>query len=225
MHHDLLLVLGLLFAVCILVMLAQRIRVAYPVFLVMSGLIISFIPEVPNVHLDPELIFLIFLPPLLYEAAWYTSWNDFWKFRKPIALMAFGLVFFTSTFVAIGSTYIIPGFTLALGFVLGGIVSPPDAVAAASVLKGMDVPKRIMTILEGESLINDASSLIVFKFALAAVITGSFSMKMAIGEFFIVAGMGIIIGLIGAGIMYLIHRYLPTSPAIDATFTVMTPSQ
>lgn len=223
MHHTLLLILALLFAVILLVLLAQRMKIAYPVFLVIAGLGISFIPGMPQLHLDPELIFLIFLPPLLYEAAWYTSWNEFWKWKRPIGLMAFGLVFFTSLIIAYSSAAVIPGFTLALGFLLGGIVSPPDAVAAATVLKGMNVPKRLMTILEGESLVNDASSLIVFKFALAAVLTGTFSMQEATGQFFIVAGMGIVVGLVGAHIMYGIHRFLPTTPAIDATLTVMTP--
>ncbi|WP_406567643.1 Na+/H+ antiporter [Chryseobacterium oryctis] len=204
-------------------MLAQRIKIAYPIFLVIAGLGISFIPNIPQLHLDPELIFLIFLPPLLYEAAWYTSWNDFWKWKRPISLLAFGLVFFTSMVVAYATSSIIPGFTLALGFLLGGIVSPPDAVAAATVLKGMNVPKRVMTILEGESLVNDASSLIVFKFALLAILTGTFSMQEAVGQFFLVAGMGIVVGLVGAHIMYVIHRFLPTTPAIDAALTVMTP--
>ncbi len=223
MHHNLLLILALLFVIFLLVMLAQRIKVAYPIFLVLAGLGISFIPGIPVLHLDPDLIFLIFLPPLLYEAAWYTSWNDFWKWKRPIALLAFGLVFFTSTVIAYTSASLIPGFTLALGFLLGGIVSPPDAVAAATVLKGMRVPKRVLTILEGESLVNDASSLIVFKFALAAVLTGTFSMQQATGQFFLVAGMGVVIGLAGAHVMYFIHRFLPTTPAIDAALTVMTP--
>jgi Na+/H+ antiporter len=223
MHHTLLLVLALLFAVMLLVLLAQRMKIAYPIFLVIAGLGISFIPGIPQLHLNPELIFLIFLPPLLYEAAWYTSWNDFWKWKRPIVLLAFGLVFFTSTVVAFASSFLIPGFTLALGFLLGGIVSPPDAVAAATVLKGMKVPKRLMTILEGESLVNDASSLIVFKFALAAVLTGTFSIHQATEQFFIVAGMGVAVGLIGAHVMYAIHRFLPTTPAIDAALTVMTP--
>jgi len=223
MHHTLLLILGLLFAVILLVLFAQRIKIAYPIFLIIAGLIISFIPGMPTLHLDPELIFLIFLPPLLYEAAWYTSWNDFWKWKRSIILMAFGLVFFTSLVVAYTSSAVIPNFTLALGFLLGGIVSPPDAVAAATVLKGMNVPKRLITILEGESLVNDASSLIVFKFALIAVLTGTFSMAEATGQFFIVAGMGIVVGLIGIHIMYIIHRFLPTTPAIDAALTIMTP--
>lgn len=223
MHHALLLVLGLLFAVFLFVMLAQCIRIAYPIFLVIAGLGIGFIPGIPQLSLDPDLIFLIFLPPLLYEAAWYTSWKDFWKWKRPIALLAFGLVFFTSTVIAYSASFLIPGFTLALGFLLGGIISPPDAVAAATVLKGMSVPKRLMTILEGESLVNDASSLIVFKFALAAVLTGTFSLQEATGQFFLVAGMGIVTGLIGAHILYLIHRFLPTTPPIDAALTVMTP--
>lgn len=223
MHHSLLFFLALLFGVFLLVMLAQRIKVAYPIFLVLAGLGISMIPGIPKVKIDPEVIFLIFLPPLLYEAAWYTSWNDFWKWKRPISLLAFGLVFFTSMIVAYVSSSMIPGFTLAMGFLLGGIISPPDAVAAATVLKGMKVPKRVLTILEGESLVNDASSLIVFKFALAAILTGTFSLQQATGQFFIVAGMGIVVGIVGAHIFYAVHRFLPTTPAIDAALTVMTP--
>ncbi|KFF19164.1 Na+/H+ antiporter [Chryseobacterium sp. JM1] len=223
MHEHLLLILGLLLVVMLLVMLAQRIKIAYPIFLVLAGLGISFIPGVPVLKLDPEIIFLIFLPPLLYEAAWYTSWNDFWKWKRTISLMAFGLVFLTSIVVAFAAQSIIPGFTLALGFLLGGIVSPPDAVAATTVLKGLKVPKRTIAMLEGESLINDASSLIVFRFALAAVMTGVFSMQEATGQFFLVAGMGVVVGIVGAHIFYAIHRFLPTTPAIDAALTVMTP--
>ncbi|HCA07768.1 Na+/H+ antiporter [Chryseobacterium sp.] len=223
MHENLLLILGLLLVVMLLVMLAQRIKIAYPIFLVLAGLGISFIPGVPVLKLDPEIIFLIFLPPLLYEAAWYTSWNDFWKWKRTISLMAFGLVFLTSIVVAFAAQSIIPGFTLALGFLLGGIVSPPDAVAATTVLKGLKVPKRTIAMLEGESLINDASSLIVFRFALAAVMTGVFSMQEATGQFFLVAGMGVVVGIVGAHIFYAIHRFLPTTPAIDAALTVMTP--
>ncbi|WP_185286123.1 Na+/H+ antiporter [Chryseobacterium indologenes] len=223
MHENFLLILGLLLIVMLLVMLAQKIKIAYPIFLVLAGLGISFIPGVPVLKLDPDIIFLIFLPPLLYEAAWYTSWNDFWKWKRPINLLAFGLVFLTSLVVAYASQALIPGFTLALGFLLGGIVSPPDAVAATTVLKGLKVPKRTIAILEGESLINDASSLIVFRFALAAVMTGIFSMQEATGQFFLVAGMGIVVGILGAHIFYAVHRFLPTTPAIDAALTVMTP--
>ncbi|WP_026631089.1 Na+/H+ antiporter [Dyadobacter alkalitolerans] len=223
MHENLLLVLGLLFVVMLLVMLANKIRIAYPIFLVLAGLGIGFIPGMPVVKINPELIFLIFLPPLLYEAAWYTSWKDFKKWSASIALLAFGLVFLTSFVVAFAATSYIPGFTLSLGFLLGGIISPPDAVAATTVLKGLKVPRRTITILEGESLVNDASSLIVFRFALAAILTGTFSINQASSQFFLVAGMGIVVGLAGAHIMYAVHRFLPTSSAIDATLTLMTP--
>ncbi|NSL89845.1 Na+/H+ antiporter [Chitinophaga solisilvae] len=223
MHHNLLLILSLLFVVFMLVMLGQRLKISYPIFLVLAGLGIGFIPGLPRFTIDPELIFLIFLPPLLYEAAWYTSWNDFWKWKRPISLLAFGAVIFTSVIIAYVSQAMIPGFTLALGFVLGGIISPPDAVAATSVLKHVKVPKRALTILEGESLVNDASSLIVFRFAVVAVTTGQFVMHQALVDFFLAAGMGILIGLAIAHVMYALHRFLPTTPSIDAALTVMTP--
>lgn len=223
MHHNLLLILALLFSVFLMVMVAKKLKIAYPIFLVLAGLIISLLPGIPEIELDPELVFLIFLPPLLYEAAWFTSWNDFWRWKRPISLLAFGLVFVTSIIIAYLSQAMIPGFTLALGFLLGGIVSPPDAVAATTVLKGLPVPKRIVSILEGESLVNDASSLIVFRFALAAILTGQFSMNEAVGQFFLVAGMGIVFGVVGGGLMYLVHKYMPTTSAIDAALTIMTP--
>lgn len=222
-HNYLLLTIPLIFAVLLLVMAGERLKISYPIFLVLGGLLISFIPGVPNIVIDPDLVFLIFLPPILYAAAWYTSWHDFWKWKRPIGLLAFGLVFFTSTVVAYLSTSLIPGFTLAAGFLLGGIISPPDAVAATSVLRGMPIPRRAITILEGESLINDASSLIVFKFALAAILTHSFVMQDAVETFFLMAGMGVAIGIGVALIVYVIHRYLPTTPSIDIALTLLTP--
>jgi len=223
MHYTLLTFLLLLSAAFLLILLARRLKIAYPIFLVLAGLVISFIPGMPEIKIEPELIFLIFLPPLLYEAAWYTSWNDFWKWKRPISLLAFGLVFFTSTVVAYMASSFIPGFTLATGFLLGGIISPPDAIAAASVLKTIRVPKRILTILEGESLVNDASSLIVFRFALVATVAGSFSFQEASVSFVMVTLMGIIIGLSVAYVIYLIHRFLPTTASIDSAFTLIAP--
>ncbi|GAA4308487.1 Na+/H+ antiporter [Mucilaginibacter gynuensis] len=223
MHYILLQFLILLSATFLLIMLAKKLKIAYPLFLVIAGLVVSYIPGMPVIAMDPDLIFLIFLPPLLYEAAWYTSWNDFWKWKRPISLLAFGLVIFTSTIVAFVSSAVIPGFTLSMGFLLGGIISPPDAIAATSVLKYVKIPKRISIILEGESLVNDASSLIVFRFALAAVLTGSFSVNEAATNFFTVTLMGIVIGLAIAHIVYLIHRFLPTTSNIDAAFTLVSP--
>ncbi|KIO76418.1 sodium:hydrogen antiporter [Pedobacter lusitanus] len=222
-HEQLLIVLTLLFAVFTLTMVGHKLNISYPIFLVLAGLGISFIPGIPHIEIEPDLIFLLFLPPLLYEAAWYTSWNDFWKWRRAIGMLAFGLVFLTSIIIAFVSSAMIPGFTLAMGFLLGGIISPPDAVAANSVLKNIKIPKRLTATLEGESLINDASSLIVFRFALAAVMSGFFSMGQATGQFFLVAGMGIVVGLAIAHVMYVVHRFLPTTPSIDAALTLMTP--
>jgi len=224
MHYTLLKFLLLLSAAFILILLARRLKIAYPIFLVLAGLIISIIPGMPVINIEPELIFLIFLPPLLYEAAWWTSWNEFWKWKRPISLLAFGLVFFTSTVVAYTVSSFIPGFTLATGFLLGGIISPPDAIAATAVLKNIRVPKRIITILEGESLVNDASSLTVFRFALAAAVTaGQFSFQEASISFITVTIMGIVVGLAVAQIVYLIHRFLPTTASIDSAFTLISP--
>jgi monovalent cation/hydrogen antiporter len=190
---------------------------------VIGGLLISFIPGIPSIKIDPELIFLIFLPPLLYEAAWNTSWKEFWRWRRVISVFAFGLVIFTSGIVAFVSNAMIPGFTLSLGFLLGGIISPPDAVAATSVLRGMNIPKRITHILEGESLVNDASSLIVFRFALAAVLTGTFVFHIAAVNFVLVTVMGVVVGVAIALVFYSIHRWFPTTPSIDTALTLVAP--
>lgn len=223
MHHDIVLVLSLLFAVSVLTMLSPKLRVAYPILLVISGLLIAFIPGIPRVAIEPDLIFLIFLPPLLYEAAMHTSWPEFWKWRRSVSMLAFGLVFFTSVGVAYFTNAFVPGFTLAMGFLLGGIISPPDAVAATSVLKSVKVPRRGMIILEGESLINDASSLIVYRFALAAIFTGAFSFGAAVEDFFVVAIGGVVVGIALGNILYVIHRFLPTTPSIDTSISLMTP--
>lgn len=223
LHDNLILILVLLLGVTLLVMIGQKIKISYPIFLVLAGLLIGFIPGIPHIKIDPNIVFLLFLPPLLYEAAWFTSWKDFWEYKGAIFLMAVGLVFITSMAVAYASVAFIPGFTLALGFLLGGIVSPPDAVAAAAVLKGMKIPKVVSALLEGESLVNDASSLIVFKFALATVVSGTFVMQDAAVSFVTVAGLGILIGLAIGGIFYVIHRWLPTTDNIDTVLTLLTP--
>lgn len=223
LQDNLLLIISLLFVVSMLTMLSTKLRISYPILLVLAGLGIGFIPGVPSITLQPELVFVIFLPPLLYAAAWYTSWNDFWRLRRPVFMLAFGLVIFTATAVAFIANALIPGFTLPLGFLLGAIISPPDAIAATSVLEHLKVPKRITTILEGESLINDASSLIVFRFALAAIFTGQFSIWEAGGDFVLVSVMGVVIGLAIAHVVYLIHRFLPTTPSIDTAITLISP--
>jgi monovalent cation/hydrogen antiporter len=223
MHYSLLLCIALVIVVSLLVMLGQRLRISYPIFLVLGGLAISFIPGLPTISIDPELIFLIFLPPLLFEAAWMTSWKAFWKWRRVITMLAFGFVLITSTVVAFVSTALIPGFTLATGFLLGAIISPPDAVAATTVLKSINIPKPLTQILEGESLVNDASSLIVFRFALAAILTGSFVFQKAAVDFVLVAVMGVVIGLAIALIIYAMYRWLPTTTSIDIALSFVAP--
>jgi Na+/H+ antiporter len=223
LHDHLILILVLLLGVTILVMVGHQLKISYPIFLVLAGLIIGCIPGIPHLTVSPDIIFLLFLPPLLYEAAWTTSWKDFWEYKGAIFLMAVGLVLITSVAVAYASVAFIPGFTLALGFLLGGIISPPDAIAASSILRDIKIPKTINSLLEGESLVNDASSLIVFKFALAAVVTGNFVFQDAAVDFFTVAGLGILIGLAIGGVFYAIHRWLPTNENIDTVLTLLTP--
>jgi Na+/H+ antiporter len=222
-QDNLLIIISLLFVVSMLTMLSEKLRISYPIFLVIAGLLISFIPGIPHITLEPDWVFLLFLPPLLYFAAWNTSWKDFWELKRPIGLLAIGLVVITATAVAYLSNAMIPGFTLAMGFVLGGIISPPDAVAATSVLQGLKIPKRVVTILEGESLVNDASSLIVFRVALATLLTGQFVFWKAGVDFFVVAIMGIIIGLAIANVLYFVHRYFPTTSSIDTALTFISP--
>ncbi|PVD53958.1 Na+/H+ antiporter [Terrimonas sp.] len=222
-HHTLLLILALFFLMALLYMLSQRLKISYPIFLVIGGLLISFIPGMPEVKIDPDLVFLIFLPPLLFEAAWYSSWSQLLKWRRSILLLGFGLVIATSAAIAYFSIHIIPGFTLALGFLLGGIISPPDAVAATSVLKGMQVPKRGLTILEGESLVNDAASLTIFRFAIAAVLTGEFVFQKAAVEFMVLSVMGVFVGLVIAHILYLVMRYWVKASSITTPMTLIAP--
>lgn len=222
-HDYLLTTIGVLFSVMMLVLLGQKLKIAYPIFLVIAGLLISLAPGMPHIRIHSDLIFLLFLPPILFEAAWFTSWKDFHNWRKQIFSMAFGLVFITSLVVAYVSSSLIPGLTLAMGFLLGGINSPPDAVAATSILKHLKIPKKITSVLEGESLINDASSLIVFKFALAAVMTGQFVMREAVSDFFIMAVGGTAIGLLIGAFAGFILRKMPSNSNIDTVFTLLVP--
>lgn len=223
MHHELLIVLSLLLLVVLLHGVSTRLKLSFPILLVLVGLGISLFPALPHIALSPDVIFLIFLPPLLYEAAWFTSWREFKTMRGAIALQALGLVLFTSAAVAWVAHSYIAGCTWALGFLLGGIVSPPDAVAASSVLHGLKVPRLPVAVLEGESLVNDASSLIVVRFAMAALVSGMFSLKVAVQDFFYVSLVGIVMGLIVSRVIAAVHRKLPGTPAVDTALTLLTP--
>ncbi len=213
----------LILIILALVMLAGKLRLAYPIVLVLGGLALSFTSRFSDITIDPELVFFIFLPPLLYEAAWQVSWKEFWRWRRIILSFAFPIVVLTSCVVAVASWAFIPGFTLALGFLLGGIISPPDAISATTIMRQVNVPKAFVSIVEGESLLNDAASLIVFRFALAAIITGQFHFQQATTNFFVVVLMGTLIGLFIGLIFYAIHRWLPTTPSMDIVLSLVIP--
>src|SRR5215471_5733690 len=165
----------LMCAVIGVVLVGRRLKMPYPIALVIGGLCISLIPGLPRVHINPDLVFLIFLPPLLYAAGWFTSWHDFKANLRPIFMLAFGLVLFTMFVVGIVLHSVIPAIPLSIAFAFGAIVSPPDAVAATAIAEQIRLPKRIVTVLEGESLVNDATGLVALRFALAAAASGSFS--------------------------------------------------
>jgi len=213
----------LILIILALVMFSNKIKLPYPIILVVGGLALSLFNIFSGFTIEPDLIFFIFLPPLLYEAAWQVSCKQFWKFRRVIMIFAVPIVILTSCVVAFASNAIIPGFTLALGFLLGGIVSPPDAISATTIMRQVKVPKSMVTIAEGESLLNDASSLIVFRFALAAIITGQFNFGKATADFFLVIVAGALIGLAVALIFYAVHRWLIRTPSIEIVLTLVTP--
>ena len=223
MQHGFIEYIFLILIILALVLLANRLRIAYPIILVLGGLVLSFTVNFKNISIDPDLVFFIFLPPLLYEAAWQVSWKEFWRWRRIITSFAFPIVIITACVVAYMSTWLIPGFTLALGFLLGGIVSPPDAISATTIMRRVKVPKSLISIIEGESLLNDASSLVVFRFALFAVLTGQFHFKGAVINFALVIVMGIVIGLLVAVIFYCIHRWIIRSTNIEIILTLVTP--
>ena len=206
-----------------LVSFADKLRLPGPVLLVLIGLGIGFIPAMPSVVLSPEVVFFLFLPPILYDAASHTSWLEFKTEIRPIATLAIALVFFTTAAVAVASHYLIPGFTWALGFVLGAIVSPPDAVAATSITKGLGLNRRVVTILEGESLVNDASALIAYKFAIAAISTGTFVFWQAGLNFLVDVSGGIFSGIVIGGIFIVIHKKVVDNSIISTSLTLLTP--
>lgn len=223
MHTLLPFLLAMVVAIVLLEMWASKLKIAYPILLVIAGLLVSFIPGLPKITINPEWIFFIFLPPLLCEASWAVSFKEMRKWWRIIGSFAFLVVFFTALSVAVVTNYFIPGFSLALGFLLGGIVSPPDAVSTGAITKFVKIPKTTAAILEGESLLNDASSLMIFRFALIAVGTGQFIWMDASISFvwMIIGGSGI--GLAIAWIFMQAHKRLPTDAPSDIAMTIVAP--
>src|SRR6266404_7779181 len=210
-----------LVAVGLLALAARKIRIPYPILLTIGGLVLALIPGVPIIHLDPQLVFDLFLPPLLYPAAVYTTWRDFRANLRPILLLAIGLVLATMTATAYLFHWL-AGLPLAAGFVFGAIISPPDAVAALAVTQHLRVPRKIIVILEGESLVNDATSFISFRFAVAAVLTGSFSLGQASVQFLLVAAGGIAVGLATGWLATRVQKRLD-DPPVQTMLSLLTP--
>lgn len=223
MHSILPFLLAMIMVIVLLNMWAAKLKIAYPILLVVGGLLISFIPGLPMVKIHPDLIFFIFLPPMLFEAAWSISFKEMRKWWRIIGSFAFLVVFFTALSVALVTNYMLPGFTIGLGFLLGGIVSPPDAVSTGAITKFVKIPKSTSAVLEGESLLNDASSLIIFRFALVAVGTGQFIWQDAALSFLwmVIGGAGI--GLLLGWIFVQAHKYLPTDAPSDIALMLIEP--
>ena len=212
---------GLLLTVAVLAMLARRLHIPYPILFVIGGLVLGCIPGLTKVALNPELVFLFFLPPLLFPAALFTSWRDFRANLRPISLLAIGLVLFTTVAVAYLAQHFMH-LPLAAGFVLGAIISPPDAIAATAIAERLKIPRRIITILEGESLVNDATALVAYRFAVMAVATGSFSLARAGGQFFMVGIGGVLTGLAVGWLAQQFHKRVDDAP-IEITVSLLTP--
>jgi Na+/H+ antiporter len=206
--------------------IARRLTVPYPILFVIGGLLISFVPRLPSFTLDPDLIFFIFLPPLLYIQAFYTSWRDFRRELRGILLLAIGLVIATTLTVARVAHGFIPGFPMAAGLVLGAIISPPDAVAASAIAQNLALPRRLVTMLEGESLINDATGLVAFKISLAAIGT-TVLLRTSVwhpGIFLYIAAGGVVTGLIiGWGVTYIRRLLIEAGPQITLSISLLTP--
>ena len=221
--HFLILVIGLLFAVAAVAGWARRFAVSYPIALVIFGLLCSLIPRAPHVPLAPSVVFLVILPPLLYIAAWQTSWRDFKYHLVSISSLAVFLVFFTAIGVAYAAEWWLPGFDWRLGFLLGAVVSPTDAVAATSIARRVGMPQRIVDLLEGESLLNDATGLLALQFGVQMVVQQTTpSVTHGLLEFAWLAVGGVLVGVaIGFAVTWL-ERWVDDGP-VEIALSLIVP--
>ena len=222
-HHSEPIILLLLLCIAVLATLAKRFKTPYPIVLVIAGLFLSFIPHVPRIELNPEVVFLLFLPPLLFSAAFQTSWRDFRYNISSISLLALGLVSFTVYGVAIASRWILPDFTWRLGLVLGAVICTTDAIAATAITRRMGLPQRVTDIIEGESLVNDASGLLALQLTVAFVVTGhtpTFPERMKLLLYLIVTS--IVIGLAIAKLVAWLIKPITDAP-VEITLSIITP--
>ena len=214
--------IALLLAIVAIVRVAGALRVPPAIGLLLGGLGLSFVPQLRGVELAPETIFTLFLPPLLFVASVQTSWRDFGRNARPIGLLALGLVVLTTLVVGWVAHWAMPGLGWAAAFALGAIVSPTDAVAATSVTQSLGAPRRILTILEGESLVNDATGLVIYRLAVAATLTGAFSLAHAGWEFLLISGGGIAVGLVAGWIFVEVIERVDEAP-VENTLALTLP--
>jgi monovalent cation/hydrogen antiporter len=215
------LVVSLLVVVVTLSALATRLGVPSPIVLVVGSVLLSFLPGLPSIDLAPELVLFLFLPPLIYASAWQTSWREFHANLRPILLLAIGLVLATTALVAVVA-HVVVGLPWGIAFVLGAIVSPTDAVAASATAQRVGLARRIVTVLEGESMVNDATGLVVYRFAVAAVVSGLFSLGDASIQFIVVSIGGLLLGLLISWPIARLHRALDDA-LLEITITLLTP--
>jgi len=203
--------------------MSERRGIPAPVLLVLGGTLLAFVPELPRPTLSPEVVFLVFIPPLLYWSAFNTSWRDFRWHLRSISLLSVGLVLVTMAAVAAVAHALVPALPWPSAFVLGAIVSPPDAVAVTAVTRRLGIPRSIVTVLEGEGLVNDATALVAYRMSVAAVVAGAFSLKTATLEFAWAAAAGIGVGL-GMGMLIVaLRRRLRVSSVATNTVSLLTP--
>ena len=219
--QDGIVALALIVAVATMLAVAPKLRIPYPILLVVGGLAIGVLPGMPEFELPPELVFFGVLPPLLYSAAFFTSLRDLRATARPIGLLAIGLVVVTTLGVAVVAHEFVDGLSWGSAFVLGAIVSPTDPLAATSIARRLGVPRKLVTIVEGESLVNDGTGLVLYRVAVAAVVTGSFSEYHTAGLFVVSAGGGIAVGLGVGWLIRQVRRRLDNPPA-EITISLLT---
>jgi Na+/H+ antiporter len=203
--------------------LARKLDIPYPIILVIGGLLLSFIPGTPRITLDPDVVFFVVLPPLLYYAAWGTSWREFSYNIVSISLLAFGLVIFTVVAIAFIAPLFLPGFDWRMGVVLGAVIAPTDTIAATSIAKRVGLPKRIVDVLEGESLINDATGLLALEFGIVLLVSGHTpTLNAGVWRLLYLTVAGIAVGLVIGVVVDLIEHHLEDGP-IEITLSIMVP--
>src|SRR5437870_3748479 len=219
--HEQLLLVGLLLAVAAMLVTAPLLRTPYPIFLVLGGLALGFMPGIPTLQLPPDVVLIAVLPPLLYTSAFFTSLRDLRASARPIGMLAIGLVIATMSVVAVVAHAAIDSMSWSAAFLIGAFVSPTDPIAATAIMRRLGVPRRVVTIVEGESLVNDGTALVLYRVAIAAAVSGAFSFWNATWHFLWAAVGGVGVGLVVGFLVAAVRRRLD-NPPVEVTIALMT---